>query len=262
MSNQAIRYEVENNVAILTITNPPLNVLSAAVIEGLEEYISRIEDDTEVIAVILTGDGDKAFMAGADIKSFPNQMTMGAKGVEENTNKFHALFNRFDFLPKPTIAAINGITFGGGCELALLCDIRIAEEHATIGLPEIKLGLFPGGGGTQRLPRLIGESKAKELMFTGEPITATTAERIGLVNHVVAKGESLTAAKELAAKITRHSLPSLSLIKQAVDQGLDTTLEEGLKIEAANFGKVFETEDVKEGVRAFIEKRKPQFKHK
>jgi len=157
---------------------------------------------------------------------------------------------------------LNGLTFGGGCELALACDIRIAEEHAQIGLPEIKLGLFPGGGGTQRLPRLVGEAKAKELMFTGDPISAQEAEKIRLVNRVVPSGEGLNSAKELAKRISRHSLQALSRIKKSVDEGMNHSLTEGIELEAALFAEVFQTEDIKEGVQAFIEKRKPVFQHR
>jgi enoyl-CoA hydratase len=174
----------------------------------------------------------------------------------------HEILNQIDQFNKPTIAVLNGMTFGGGCELALTCDIRIAEEHALVGLPEIKLGLFPGGGGTQRLPRLIGEARAKQLMYTGEPITAEKAERIGLINEVVPTGEGLNYGLKIAAKISKHSLQALSRIKKAVDDGMELSLEEGIEREAHLFTEVFRTEDIREGVQAFIEKRKPVFTHK
>lgn len=257
---ELVRYEKANGVATVTIDNPPLNVLSAQVVSELDEVFTALAEDHEVVSVILTGAGNKAFMAGADIKEFPQLITQADK--KSSIMNSHRVLNNIDFFPKPTIAVLNGLTFGGGCELAIVCDIRIAEEHAQIGLPEIKLGIFPGGGGTQRLPRLIGEAKAKELMFVGDPITAQEAHRIGLVNHVVPSGEGLTAAGKMAQKIAGYSLQSLSRIKKAVDQGVERGLEAAIELEADLFAEVFSTEDVKEGVQAFIEKRAPKFTHK
>jgi enoyl-CoA hydratase len=257
---QFVKVEVEEKVAVVTVCNPPLNVLSKQVFQELAGAFKELETNDDVVAVIVTGDGDRAFVAGADIKEFPKMM--GNINMKNQVRDSHVTLNIIDQFPKPTIAALNGLTFGGGCELALACDIRIAEEQIQIGLPEIKLGLFPGGGGTQRLPRLIGDAKAKELMFTGDPITGVEAGRIGLVNHVVASGEALSEAKRLARKITRHSLQALSRIKKAVDEGLNRTLEEGIELEAELFAEVFQTEDIKEGVQAFIEKRKPVFQHR
>ncbi|MDT0159744.1 MULTISPECIES: enoyl-CoA hydratase [Bacillaceae] len=255
-----VHIHFENKTAVLTIMNPPLNVLSKKVFQELGEAFESLRTNDGVVAVLLTGSGDKAFVAGADIKEFPEMMS-NPRMIDEVMST-HEVLNSIDQFPKPVIAVLNGLTFGGGCELALACDIRIAEEHAQIGLPEIKLGLFPGGGGTQRLPRLIGEAKAKELMYTGEPVSAEEAARIGLVNKVAASGEGMQSARELAAKIAGHSLQALSRIKQAVDGGLDRTLEEGVKLEARLFEEVFRTEDIKEGVKAFIEKRKAEFKHR
>lgn len=183
---QFIQIEKENHLAVISINNPPLNVLSKKVFQELDEAFSELEDDQEVVAILITGAGNQAFVAGADIKEFPE--LMGKANTIESIMEGHKVLNAIDKFPKPTIAVLNGLTFGGGCELALACDIRIAEEHIQIGLPEVKLGLFPGGGGTQRLPRLVGAAKAKELMFTGDPITADVAERIGLVNQVVPIG--------------------------------------------------------------------------
>ncbi|MCK6257295.1 enoyl-CoA hydratase [Fictibacillus sp. KIGAM418] len=249
-----------NHLAVITINNPPLNVLSRAVFQELDDTFMELEHDRETVAVLLTGEGDKAFVAGADIKEFPQMM--GDPDMKSQVMEVHYILNRIDSFPKPTIAVLNGLTLGGGCELALSCDIRIAEEHSQIGLPEITLGLFPGGGGTQRLPRLVGEAKSKEIMFTGEPISADAAERIGLVNKVVPSGEGLASAKQLASKITRHSLQALSRIKQSVDEGLNKSLDEGIEVEASLFQEVFQTEDIKEGVQAFFEKRKPAFQHR
>ncbi|MDM5338397.1 enoyl-CoA hydratase [Fictibacillus enclensis] len=250
----------ENAVAVITIQNPPLNVLSKAVFQELDDVFMELEQDPETVAVIVTGAGEKAFVAGADIKEFPQMM--GNPDMKSYVMDVHMILNRIDFFPKPTIAVLNGLTFGGGCELALACDMRIAEEHAQIGLPEVTLGLFPGGGGTQRLPRLVGVARAKEMMFTGEPVTSETALGIGLVNHVVPSGEGLNESKKLAAKITRHSLQALSRIKRSVDEGLEKPLTEGIELEASLFQEVFQTEDIKEGVQAFFEKRKPAFMHR
>lgn len=255
-----VHLEKAEGVALVTIDNPPLNVLSSKVVIELGEVFSSIAEDPEVVVVILTGAGNRAFMAGADIKEFPQ--LIGRKDMKGSIMKSHEVLDQIDFLPKPTIALLNGLTFGGGCELALTCDIRIAEAHAQLGLPEIKLGIFPGGGGTQRLPRLIGEAKAKELMFTGDPITAEEAARIGLVNQVVPSGEGMAAAQKMAKKIAGYSLQPLSRIKAAVDQGAERSFYQAIELEAELFCQVFQTEDVKEGVQAFIEKRVPQFKHK
>jgi enoyl-CoA hydratase len=257
-----IHLEANNGIAIVTIDNPPMNVLSGQVTKELREVFTQIAEDQNIIAVVLTGAGNRAFMAGADIKEFPSWLEMSKEEIKSMNLDSHKVFNLIDDLPKPTIAMLNGITFGGGCELALTCDIRIAEEHAQLGLPEVKLGLFPGGGGTQRLPRLVGQAKAKELMFIGDPLTAEEALQIGLVNKVVPKGEGMEAALSMAKKISGYSLQALSRIKKAVNDGIDTSFDEGIELEADLFSDVFATEDVREGVAAFIEKRKPSFKHR
>jgi enoyl-CoA hydratase len=254
-----VSYKKDEGIAVIKIDNPPLNVLGQQVQEELKDIILEIKEDNDVVCVLLTTAGDRAFIAGADIKEFPSMM--GNPTMLEDVMVMHRMFNDLDNLPKPTIAVLDGLTFGGGCELALTCDIRIVEEQAMIGFPEIKLGLFPGGAGTQRLPRLIGEAKAKELMFTGEPITAKEAKNIGLVNHVVATGEAYETAIKLARQIASKSLQALSRIKQAVDEGLELSLVKGIEKEASLFEEVFKTDDVKEGVQAFIEKREPRFIH-
>lgn len=250
----------ESLVATIVIDNPPMNVLSGAVSAELKQCVEEIAVDSGVVAVVVTGAGERAFMAGADIKEFPQMMTPG--GAKVGAERIHAALNALDFLPKPTIAAIHGYALGGGLELALACDIRVAGEEAQLGVPEIKLGLFPGGGGTQRLPRLIGEGKAKLLMFTGDPVKADEALRIGLVDRVVPKGEDVKAAQELAKIIASRAGVSLGLIKQAVDRGTQLSLEQALELERELFDKVFQTEDVKEGVDAFINKRPAHFKHR
>lgn len=257
--NQLIHLEIKGGVATVTIDNPPMNVLNSQVTDQLKQVFSQINDDPQVIAVILTGTGERAFMAGADIKEFPGWLNMEKQELINKITANHQVFNMIEDLPKPVIALLNGYTFGGGCELALACDIRIAEEHVQIGLPEVKLGLFPGGGGTQRLPRLIGKAKAKELMFLGEPITAAEALSIGLVNQIVPKGEGMIAAKSMAQKMSSYSLQALSRIKKAVNEGEDCSLESAINLEVNLFADIFQTEDAKEGVQAFIQKRSASF---
>ncbi len=252
-----IEMEKLENVAIVTIDNPPMNVLSNQVAEELCEAFAELENSDDVVSVILTGKGERAFMAGADIKEFPAMIEGSQSDQRSKKGEVYQVVHAF---PKPTIAYLNGHTLGGGLELALACDIRIASKMAQLGLPEVKLGLFPGGGGTQRLPRLIGEAKAKELMFTGNSITAEEALHLGIVNQIAENG--IDDALKMAAKIGRHSLQSLRRIKEAVNEGQEKTLTEGLALEAKLFKEVFETEEVKEGIRAFIEKRHPSFTHR
>ncbi|WP_462413704.1 enoyl-CoA hydratase [Neobacillus sp. Marseille-QA0830] len=259
---ELVHLEKSEGVAIVTIDNPPMNVLSRQVVQELGEVFASIAEDDEVIVAVLTGAGNRAFMAGADIKEFPQSLGLEKEELERNNLKTHEVLNFIADLPKPTIAMLNGLAFGGGCELALTCDIRIAEEHVKVGLPEVKLGLFPGGGGTQRLPRLIGPSKAKELMFLGDPLSAGDACKIGMVNQVVESGKGMEMALSMAKKMAGYSLQALSRIKESVHKGIDTSIAEGLEKEAELFAEVFGTEDVREGVQAFIEKRPPSFKHR
>lgn len=256
---KAVSWSIQSNIAIIIIDNPPLNVLSEEVIELLSFIADQIESDSNIKAVIVTGAGERAFVAGGDIKGFPDWMGKGIELAKEKSLWLQEPLNKLERLPQPTIAAINGFALGGGCELALSCDIRIAEEHIKIGLPEIKLGLFPGAGGTQRLSRLVGKSKAKEMIFTGESLSAKEAWRIGLINRIAPKGKSLETALDLAESISAHSLPALAFAKRSIDKGYEQRLENGLITEAEYFGQVFQTEDVKEGVGAFIQKRDPKF---
>lgn len=242
-------------IATVTLENPPMNVLSLQMTEELDKVFLQLEEDRDVITIILTGAGERAFMAGADIKEFPD------RNKQENLMDTHQVFNRIENIPKPTIAALNGYTLGAGLELALVCDIRIAEEHAKIGLPEVDLGLLPGAGGTQRLPRVAGLSKAKEMMFTGEPLSAEEAREAGIVSYVVPKGKGKDKALELAEKFATKSLQALSRIKRLANVSDQLLLEEGLQLEKRLFDDLFVTKDAKEGVQAFIEKRKPVFTH-
>ncbi|MCI0183259.1 MAG: enoyl-CoA hydratase-related protein [Acidibacillus sp.] len=256
--SELVRIDKEPGIAIVTIANPPMNVLSKAVAEGLLQAFRDLQGDVDVRVIVLAGEGERAFMAGADIKEFPT--ALGKVGMAYAlAEQLHELMNLIDHMKKPTIAALHGFTFGGGLEMALTCDIRICDEGSLLGLPEIKLGIFPGAGGTQRLPRLIGEARAKEMMYTGEPIDAVKANQIGLVNRVVPKGQSLHAALELARVIAQRSLSALSLVKQAIDEGAELTLAQGLENEAKRFDDAFQTADSKEGIQAFIEKRNPVF---
>lgn len=252
----------DSGIAVITIDNGTMNVLSEKVIFQLGEICDVIAQDSEIMTVIVTGAGDRAFMAGADVKEFSLFMDLSEEKMFARQVRKLASFNKLAALDRPTIAALNGLALGGGCELAMLCDIRIAEEQVLLGQPEIKLGLFPGLGGTQRLPRLVGEARAKELMYLGEPITAQVAKDMGLVNQVVSRGESLPAARKMAQAIAQRSLPALRLLKEAVNQGMQLSLEEGIKLEAELFTRVFQTEDIREGVAAFLEKRPAKFNNR
>lgn len=260
MDKILVSWRRENNIAFVTIDNPPVNALSTSVFEQLLKAIKELENDNTIKIVVFTSENKKFFSAGADITEFPQWAQKGRSFVEEKSLELNKVFYKISSMNKPTIAVLNGVTLGGGCELALSCDFRIMEEQAVIGLPEVKLGLFPGAGGTQRLPRIVGEARAKEIIFTGKKLSAKEAHNIGLVNEVVMEGRSLEAAEELAQGIAKLSLPALQLIKSTIQDGMETTLIKGLEIEASNFGKVFETEDVQEGLSAFLEKRPANFK--
>lgn len=255
-----INYSVENKVAVIAINNPPANALSSKVMEELEESIDAVLKDEEVKAAIITGTGAVIFVAGADIKEIAG-INDAATG-QALTAKGQAVFNKIEQSEKPFIAAINGLALGGGCELAMACHIRIASDMAKLGQPEINLGVIPGFGGTQRLPRLVGPGKATEIILSGDMITAKEAHRIGLVDKIVPPADVLKQAKGLAKRITAKGKPAIAAALKAINQGLQTSLEEGLKIESELFGKICETEDKKEGTTAFIEKRQPNFKDK
>lgn len=255
-----VKVDIEQRVAVVTIDHPPLNVLNGDLILELRNSWALLAKDSEVSVVIVTGSGNKAFMAGADIKRFPDWIGKG--GAAAFAQMLHDMLSDIERLPKPVMAAVNGLALGAGCELALACDIRIVEAHASMGLPEIKLGLMPGGGGTQRLPRVVGPPAAKWMMYTGEPIPAEEAYRIGLADRVVPSGQSVAEAVKLASRMNRYSLQSLSRIKQAVDQGAKLTDPSGMALEVKLFDQLFRTEDAREGVQAFLEKREPVFKHR
>jgi len=249
--------DFENEVAIITISRPKaMNALNQEVLQELALALEMSLEPPEVQALIITGEGDRAFVAGADIAEF-NNITSAFEGREVALNG-QDIMSSVSAMPVPTIAAINGFALGGGLELALACDLRVMAKTAKLGLPEVGLGLIPGFGGTQRLPRLIGEGRALELILTGRHVGADEALQMGIVNRVVddALQESLT----LAHSIIKNGPVAIGLAKEAVRRGMTATLNDGLEIEADLFGMVATTADMKEGVAAFLAKRKPEFK--
>jgi len=253
-------YSKEEGIGIVTINRPEsLNALNGEVFTELYKLFQEIEDDQDVRVVILTGSGEKAFIAGADIAEMQAQSSVEIRSF---IDKGRRASDRIYTLSKPVIAAINGFALGGGCELAMCCDLRVASENAKFGQPEINLGTIPGGGGTQRLSRLIGMTRAKELIYTGNAIDANTAFTMGLVNKVVPPENLMAEAKELARKLLSKSSIALALAKKAITSGANMNLPSGLDLEAECFALVFATEDQKEGMSAFLQKRKPEFKGK
>ncbi|PIC64582.1 enoyl-CoA hydratase [Sporosarcina sp. P13] len=254
-----VELKVENGVGYISINCPPANTLSTTTIKGLSACVDFIEDDQSIKAVVITGEG-KMFLAGADIKEFTDAFHDEEKGKKLSVDA-QTVLNKIENLTKPVIAAINGACLGGGLELAMSCHLRIAANEAKLGQPELNLGLIPGFGGTQRLPRLTNKAKALELILTGQFISGVEAEKIGLVNKSVPLEELLDEAKKLAESIVLNkSTQSIQAAITAVNEGTKTTLDEGLKIEAEQWANLFVTEDMVEGVNAFIEKRKPVFK--
>jgi enoyl-CoA hydratase len=257
MELENITLEKENNIGIITMNRPEaLNALNSDTLSDLKTAALVFADDKEVGVIIITGMGEKAFVAGADIKEMKDMSPMEARKFMQFGQ---SVFNVIDNLPKPVIAAVNGFALGGGCELALSCDMILASEKAKFGLPEVTLGLHPGFGGTQRLPRLVGSAKAKELIFTGDMIDANEALRIGLANRIVPAEELMGEAKKLAQRILRNGQVAICLAKSAINAGLNVPLEKGLAYEAETQGLVFSTDDKNEGLQAFIDKRKPNF---
>ncbi|HEY7914051.1 MAG TPA: enoyl-CoA hydratase-related protein, partial [Blastocatellia bacterium] len=256
MALENVLIEKRGRVAILTVNRPDkLNALNIATRSDILAALDELERDTGVRVVVITGAGEKAFIAGADINEFAGMSAVAQRAVMKGRRAFDAV----EDFPKPVIAMINGFALGGGCELALACDIRIASTRAKLGQPEIKLGIIPGGGGTQRLTRLIGEGKAMELMLTGDMVSAEEAERLGLVNHVYAPEELESKTMELANRIAEMSPVALAMAKQSVKNAARMNLREGLDSEVDLFALCFSSEDKEEGVRAFIEKRKAEF---
>ena len=256
---ETITVEKRNSVAILTINRPDkLNSLNTKVHEEGVYALDELRNDNEVRVLVITGAGEKSFIAGADISEFAERTPV----TQRNTFYQRTLFNSIDAFPKPVIAMVNGFCLGGGNELALACDLRICSPNAKFSQPEINLGLMPGGGGTQRLTRLVGEGRSMEIMLTGDMIDAETAYKFGLVNHVYEAGELEAKTLELANKIAEKAPIALQLCKEAVKFASRSNLDEGLRREVDLFAICFSTEDKTEGVAAFLEKRKPVFKGK
>ena len=246
--------EVENGVALLTINRPKaLNALNSETLAELNTCLAELENNDEVKVVILTGSGEKSFVAGADISEMVNATP--AEGRKMGLLAREA-FGRLENMPQVTIAAVNGFALDGGCEISMACDIRVASDNAKFGQPECGLGILPGFGGTQRLPRLVGKGRAKELIFTCDMISADDAFRMGLANHVVPQAELIDYCKAMAGRIMKNGPLAVALAKQAINTGSDTDLDSGLKLEANLFGLSFSTADKMEGMTAFLEKRK------
>ncbi|MET3291109.1 UNVERIFIED_CONTAM: enoyl-CoA hydratase [Brevibacillus sp. OAP136] len=256
MQWQTLEYSVENKVATITLNRPPMNPFNKQLYIEFFQLLEEIEEDDQVKAVIITGKGEKAFGAGADITEM---MKLDAEEVARMGVASRRATERIESLSKPVIAAIHGLALGGGCELALACDLRICSEKAKFGLPEINLGIIPGGGGTQRLQRLIGQARAKELMYFGEIIPAAQAHAYGIVNQVVPVEELMSRANEWAMKLAEKPSVAMKMLKVAVNRGAGTDLNTALDLETACFGNAFASEDRNEGMTAFAEKRKPQF---
>ncbi len=256
MNYDFLQCEIENNIAVVTINRPPLNPLNTAVFNELGSLMSELDMDPEVKVVIITGSGEKAFVAGADLHQM---MNLSHVGMMEMNKISRNVFSQIENISKPVIAAINGLALGGGLELALVCDFRISSEKAKYAFPEVGLGIIPGGGGTQRLQRIVGQGVAKELLYFGEMFNADKALDINLVHKVVPADEVLQTAKEWAGRLAEKPIMALRMIKTAVNTGANVDIESGLTIESACFSNAFATEDRKEGMQAFVEKRKPVY---
>ncbi|MDL2718819.1 MAG: enoyl-CoA hydratase-related protein, partial [Acidobacteriota bacterium] len=249
--------ETADRIFTITINRPDkLNALNPEVMDALAAAFEKARQDDAVGGVILTGAGEKAFVAGADIRVFTTLTPAGARAFAK---KGQALFDRIENLGKPVVAAVNGFALGGGCELAMACTLRVASKTAKLGQPEVNLGVMPGYGGSQRLPRLVGKGRAFEILLTGDPITAEEAFRIGLVNRVVEPGELLATSRAILAKILSRAPMAVGCVLDAVNRGLDMPFGAAEDYEATLFGLCVSTEDMKEGVAAFLEKRPAKF---
>jgi len=258
MSWNNILVELDNEIAVVTINRPKaLNALDNEVLKELSAAMADVAANPEVRVIIITGAGDKAFVAGADI---PYMLSLTPMQAKEFSRLGQSVFSQIENIPKPVIAAVNGFALGGGCELSMACDIRIASEKAKFGQPEVSLGILAGFGGTQRLARLVNPGIAKEMLFTGEIYDAQTALRIGLVNKVVPAEELMDVCKKMARRIASMGPVGVRLTKEAVNQGQNMDIEKAFNLESDLFGLVFSTSDQTEGMRAFLEKRKAEFK--
>lgn len=254
-----VLFEEKEGIAIITMNRPKaLNALNSETIKELDEVISSIEIRKDIKIVVITGAGEKSFVAGADIKEMS---TLNAMEGRELALRAQRVFSKIEHMPQVVIAAVNGYALGGGCELSMACDLRVASEKAKFGQPEVNLGILPGFAGTQRLPRLVGKGIAKELIFTTDMIDAQRAYEIGLVNKIVKPEELMLAVEELAKKIMSKGMFGVSLAKAAINNGMNMDTESAYKYEADMFGICFATEDQKEGMDAFLNKRKATFKN-
>jgi enoyl-CoA hydratase len=254
-----IHTQVESGVAILTLDNPPLNLVTLELTRRLRAVLDRLADDPAARVLVVTGAGTRAFCAGSDVSEFPS---VADDVVRKKLAPENEAYSRLDDFPKPTIAALNGLAYGGGLELAVCCDLIVAGANVRLALPEVKLGVLPGSGGTVRVTRRVGEGRAKELMFTGDPIDAETARSWGLVNRVVPPGNALAAALELARALAERPNRALQLIKAAADLAHDTTEDEAVRRTLALSAIAFRTDDAGEGVRAFFAKETPRWRHR
>jgi enoyl-CoA hydratase len=253
MTTKHIEFEKKEKLAVLKLNNPPVNSLNLSLMDQLKGVLERIEGDETIRVVILTGKG-KFFAAGGDIQEL--EKICDSSGGARLSHHIHSVFSKIETFPKPFIAAINGVCLGGGLELALACHLRIVDEEAVLGLPEINLALIPGGGGTQRLPKVVGRAKAYEMILSGEAADAREAYRVGLVNVVTPKGECLAHAERYGQKVSWKAFPAVEAAIKAVQASEG---KEGMRREAELFGHLFETPEKAEGLKAFLEKRKPNF---
>lgn len=258
MAYENILFEVKDGVGILTFNRPKaLNALNPQTLEEVASVVDLVRKDDNIHVLVLTGAGDKAFVAGADISEFPKMNPLQARCFSE---KGQEVFFKLEQLPKPVLACVNGFALGGGCEIAMSCDFIYASDKAKFGQPEVNLGVTPGFGGTQRLPRLIGRAKAKELCMTGEMIDAQQAKDLGLVAKVFPADQLMDETMKVAKMLATRGQGVLRSVKQLVDRGMDVDLKTGCALEAEAWGICFASQDMKEGVSAFLEKRKPEFK--
>jgi enoyl-CoA hydratase/carnithine racemase len=255
-----IGIEIDQGVALLTMNNPPLNVATLQSTRQFNEALDGLASDDAVLVLVVRGGGERAFSAGSDITEFPDYLAAG-NVVEKKLRYENETMVKLERFPKPTVAALNGLAFGGGLELAVCCDLLVADETAKLALPEIKLGVFPGSGGTLRVTRRVGPGRAKEMMFLGEPISAAQALEWGLVNRLAAKGQATSEALALARELAARPNIALQACKKAIDEGAEMSDGEAIEQVLSLMEKTFASDDGQEGVRAFFAKEEPKFKH-
>jgi enoyl-CoA hydratase/carnithine racemase len=258
--SELVRIETDDAVAVVVVDNAPVNALRNDVVDALANAAEKLAADETVRAVVLTGAGSKAFVAGADLAEF-SQAFGSVDWIEDHTRRTRRMLDLWEGLPQPLVGAVQASAVGGGLEVALVCDLLVADPAARFGLPEVRLGLMPGAGGTQRLPRRVGVGRAKELLLLGGTIDAEEARRIGLVNRVTSSGAALEVAREIATTLAALSSVAVRAIKSSID-GANGDLARGLDTERAHFMRVFASQDATEGVNAFVEKRTPAFDHR